>query len=97
MLKVITPGQTSIEQHLSQQNIRVYPNPFRDGLVISGLAAYDKPELEMLDAVGRKISFSSHQEGNDYRITMEKDSPPGLLMLTIRTAEGIVVYKLYKE
>jgi hypothetical protein len=94
---VITPGQTSIEQHLSQQNIRVYPNPFRDGLLISGIAAYGKPELQILDALGREVLFSNQQEGDNYRITFQQNIAAGLYMLRIQTEGGVAVYRLYKE
>jgi PKD repeat protein len=97
VLKVITPGQTSIEQHLNNSNIRVYPNPFRDGLLISGIAAYGQAEMQIFDALGRQVVFSSRQEGDNYHISFQKDIAAGLYILRLRTDSGIAVYKLYRE
>jgi spore germination protein YaaH/PKD repeat protein len=78
-------------------NVRVYPNPFNDHLLISGLSHLgDNLSIQLFDMTGRRVF--SQEFGSSETITIERLSQlsAGLYELVIVSNLGSISYKVVK-
>ncbi|MFH0841454.1 MAG: CotH kinase family protein [Bacteroidota bacterium] len=81
------------EENLSEENIRVYPNPVKDLLTIT--AGYEIISVAIYDLTGKMIKPENQVNSWKYQLDM-KNLEPGVYFINVKVTSGTSVYKVIK-
>ncbi|MFN3528497.1 MAG: S8 family serine peptidase [Bacteroidia bacterium] len=93
-ISVVHGSSSSIAEEMAN-NIRLYPNPFSQYVVIESTYAPIQA-YELLDLQGRRIHNQELAESHQHQIATEM-LPAGLYLIRVRTSAGTVVKRLIKQ
>jgi len=89
------PYPTSVKD-LNAQLFKVYPNPFNDKLIISGVNSEIK-SVDLVDLIGRKFNVITSVNNSDLSIN-SSEIGQGAYLLNIRMKDNTIVsYKVFKN
>ena len=81
---------------LTSPVIKVYPNPVRDYLQVSGLAAIEGEKNIQLTDINGAIIYSEKVNGEDHASIGVKDLVPGMYLLHLSSPAGRQIYRIAK-
>ncbi len=89
----ITTGISAINNNFNQ--LTVYPNPFTDKLYVNSSDENDKMEVSVIDINGKVLKRLNNVQNNQ-RLDLE-DIANGYYVLSIKTADGLIIKKVTKK
>lgn len=88
---------TSVEEIAWKKNLKIYPNPFKNGFIVEvGSLPSDKLELELMDVSGREIKSIVMENTSKINIGAEEKLEQGVYILKISSGNQSVLKKMVK-
>lgn len=91
-----TINSVGIEEQRAKEELHVYPNPFRDRIVLEGIGSREKARVELFDITGEQI-LSREIAPSESRETIATDLRPGVYFLRYSTSDRSETLRLIRE
>jgi len=88
LVKVIIEHPGATDRDLSQNTIRIFPNPASEMFYLYSEQGYESLSPEIMDVQGRQIPFTSEPEGNLLCIRLKQRLAPGIYYLRTQSGQG---------